>query len=240
MPACAYCGSTSQQITREHIWPRCMLDRTKHELRFSGKAQKIVRADLTIKDVCQSCNNGPLSELDHYFCSLYDQYFVHEIKAEEPIFFRYDYGLLARALLKIAFNSARTADVDVDILSSYAPVVMSAGTVPVGLHIKLSTICTYERLEPSGEIKSILARAARCGPVTLANRDPVGLTARIVQIEGYRFYLIITPSINDRGAAVRYLANESGAWLSSSGESFVHRPAMSAFQAFQGIQNWRT
>lgn len=238
MPDCAYCGSVDQQITREHIWPRGILERTKHDLRFSGKAQKIVRADLTIKDVCQRCNNGPLSELDEYFCSLYDRYFVNEVREGEPILFHYNYGLLTRSLLKIAFNSARTTGIDINVLGKYASVIATPNTTPVGTYIKLATICPYERMEQSGAIKKIPARAARCGPIILSGRDQNGLTARIVQIDGYRFYILITENIGDRGAAVRYLANLNGVWLPRSGEAFLDRPAMSALEAFQGIQKW--
>jgi hypothetical protein len=231
---CAYCNENKRALTREHIWPRCIIERAKHELRYSGKAQKIVRADLVIRDVCEVCNNEALSELDDYFCYLYDKYFSQEIHESQAITFSYEYGKLFRALLKIAFNSSRTTGRDEENMQKYASTIRSRESVPVGLFIKLVTI--YPSVGRNGPLP---ARATRCGPFEISNRPRDGLTTRLVQINSYRFYLIVAENIGDKAKAVTYLANEGGAWLKHNGEAFIPQPTLNTLQAFAGIQHWR-
>ena len=239
MPICAYCESDSIGMTREHVWPRCIQERTKFELRFSGKAKKIVRNDLIVKDVCAKCNNETLSGLDSYFCDLYDAYFAHQLSTDQSVTLKYDFGKLSRSLLKLAYNSSRTTGQDQEALSKYAPVI-AADAVPLGVFIKVATISPYESFDvKTGKWKTIPAMSARCGPFFVLGRHAAGLTSRMVQINAYRFYIIATDDLQNRSAAVRYLSNESGTWLSQAGETFVPCPTMSALQSFQGIENWR-
>ena len=239
MSHCAYCGS-KEQITREHIWPRCIIERVpSYKIRYSAKAGKIIRSDMTVKDVCRTCNNGSLSELDAYFCGLYDAYFNHEVRMSQPIVFKYDFAKLTRALLKIAYNSSRTTDIDADVLQKYAAVIITPDTHPLGAFIKLVTIHSAQIEDRQKGKKTIPATAVRSGPFVITNRDRTGLAARIVQIDSYRFYLLVTDDIANRTHAVRYMANDAGTWLSRSGETVIPAPALSALTAFEGIQNWR-
>ena len=110
---CAYCGQRSA-LTREHIWPRCIIERAPaYVMRFSGKANKVFAGDLFVKDVCSACNNGALSALDSYACGLYDEYFCRIVNAEEEVVFRFDHDLLLRWLLKVSYNSALASASDV-------------------------------------------------------------------------------------------------------------------------------
>ena len=61
---CSYCRSKGP-FTTEHIWPRGIAKRVPElKARYFGKADKVLPAEQTIKDVCALCNNGELSTLD--------------------------------------------------------------------------------------------------------------------------------------------------------------------------------
>lgn len=68
---------------------------------------KAILADLEIHDVCDKCNNGPLSELDAYFCRLNTNYFSKIIHPGDCVRFQYNFQFLLRALLKILHNVVR-------------------------------------------------------------------------------------------------------------------------------------
>jgi hypothetical protein len=109
---CAYCGA-DRELTREHLWPTALHARLMAANNAPCNAFWLrrvaaeIEGEPTIRDVCRSCNNGTLSELDSCVCTLFDRYFVHILKRHEVIWFQYDYHLLARWLLKMSFNSAR-------------------------------------------------------------------------------------------------------------------------------------
>src|SRR5438034_7016401 len=108
--ACAYCGSTDKKMTKEHIWPQSIAERLPtYTARFISPANKVLEADLVIKDVCEPCNNGPLSKLDEYGAQLFDAYFNRFYEHGQAVEFRTDWTLLKRWLLKISYNSARAA-----------------------------------------------------------------------------------------------------------------------------------
>lgn len=236
---CAYC-SAEEKLTREHIWPNCILKRVpSYKSRYSGRAGKMVSSDFTIRDVCRACNNGPLSELDAYFCELYDKYFTRELKPGQPITFSYDFDCLVKALLKISYNSARTTDVDAPLLRKYAPVIVSRDASPLGIFVKLATIHPTYTADRNGVDKFIPARSTRCGPFIVDNRNRRGIAARIIQIDSFRFHILATEDVFDRQLAVRYLANTPGTWLSRPGEVTVPEPTLSALQALRGVEHWR-
>jgi len=68
---------------------------------------KVVSSEPTIADVCEACNNGPLSELDQYVCTLYERYFIHLVHSGDRVKFEFDFDLLLRWLLKVGYNVAR-------------------------------------------------------------------------------------------------------------------------------------
>lgn len=107
---CAYCGS-AEGLTREHIWPSCLLDREDDDDRFSSvrtrEGEKLVAGELTVRDVCSKCNNESLSVLDAYFCGLYDDTIQYYAQPGKLVVFKFDYDRLLRWLLKVGYNSAR-------------------------------------------------------------------------------------------------------------------------------------
>src|SRR6266545_2191792 len=106
---CVYC-SRPGALSRDHVWPECFLERFGVTVaKFSVKARRVHGADYVVRDVCPTCNSGPLSVLDTYFCAMYDDYFHILSDLGSTVVLHYDFDLLARALLRIAFNSARGA-----------------------------------------------------------------------------------------------------------------------------------
>jgi hypothetical protein len=109
---CAFCGSEGS-LTREHLWPASLHRRPVAANQNTGnlfwlrRIDREVQGEPTLRDVCDLCNNGVLSDLDAYVCRLFDRYFVRILQRYERVNFEYDYHLLKRWLLKMSYNSAR-------------------------------------------------------------------------------------------------------------------------------------
>src|SRR5688572_21591733 len=130
---CAYCGLESVP-TRDHVWPKCFLEKVGRgsHAHYSPKSGKVHGADYLVKDVCAACNNNKLSVLDTYFCNLYDKYFCLPRDSDSVVEFSYNFHLLFRSLLKIAFNTARSASTEVQPLVRLAKYVLDGGSTPEG------------------------------------------------------------------------------------------------------------
>lgn len=132
---CAYCGGPGP-FTKDHVWPECFLDRTGRQgAHFSHQSGRAHGADYVVADVCVQCNNVALSALDDYFCRLYDEYFATAHGRDATVRFAFDYHLLTRALLKIAYNAARSAGSDNSYLRVLASYIRSGTTAPPQLAV---------------------------------------------------------------------------------------------------------
>ena len=73
--ACCFCGSTDNQLTNEHLWPSWIRDLVPDKDREAAHTYKFENSDTgvtaqypekiftaTIKDVCDRCNNGWMSD----------------------------------------------------------------------------------------------------------------------------------------------------------------------------------
>lgn len=110
---CAYCRSEGP-LSREHIIPKFIYSRevikgrdTQLSNVSTRSGEKSVQSEITIGDVCAKCNNEFLSQLDEYGAKMYDEYFESTPEPGTRIELCYDFELLTRWLLKLAFNSAR-------------------------------------------------------------------------------------------------------------------------------------
>jgi len=106
---CAYCNA-STILTKEHLLPECLSKKAGTILEAnvgSGTTQRVIASDPVIRDVCNSCNNGPLSVLDEYVCGAYDKYFAHLVRPGGRVEFNLEFDLLLRWLLKTGYNAAR-------------------------------------------------------------------------------------------------------------------------------------
>ena len=236
---CAYCGGPPP-FTKEHVWPSGICERlADYTLRYSSKVNKVFGADLTIRDVCARCNNETLSELDEYFCGLFDSNFAHAIRSDQFVEFNYDFGRLARSLLKVSYNAARITGVDTDRFARYAPVILSPDSSPVGLIIKLATISPTIVLSKNREfIKEIPSHGVRCGAIAVPSRSRLGLAVKIVQINSYRFYVVVLDDISEKARAMSYLSDLKGSRITPIGLTTVSEPCLHAIEALDGIQHW--
>ena len=192
---CAYCKSNAK-LTREHVFPQFIIKKETDMLSFSEKAAKIRKMELTTKDVCAKCNNEELSRLDDYICRLYDSHFAKIIYRNEALQFSYDFGKLARWLLKVSYNSSRSMGIDADVLGNYTTVILTNGEIPKRLMIFLD-IVTPTTIQSENlifkEDKEIAPRAIRCARIHIPDNSLENYTIRLIALNSYYFYLVIIP-----------------------------------------------
>lgn len=130
MPTCAYCEQPCI-ATREHIIPRWFIEARKELDTFSARAPVThLKGDLVVRDVCETCNNGVLADLDAYGKELYERYFATPLYAGEAVEFKFDRERLLRWLLKISYNSARAQNADFGILREYRKTILGQAPIP--------------------------------------------------------------------------------------------------------------
>lgn len=146
MASCVFCGQSEGKITREHLWPtalhsRLQIARNQRLDQFwSARERKTIPSEPTIRDVCQSCNNGPLSELDAYICNLWDTQLRVLRKRGDRIVFQYDYGLLTRSLLKLCFNAARMHKNDLPVYKDYVRYILNGECSPADFRVFVQVV----------------------------------------------------------------------------------------------------
>lgn len=116
MKECAYCGMQATSFTKEHIIPSGLLEMyPDQDVTFNTTTSKsrIYKDNQgqSIKDVCANCNNKLLGRLDAYGVRLIRQYFLSKYSEDSSVSMEYDYHLLQRWLLKIVYNSMRSAGI---------------------------------------------------------------------------------------------------------------------------------
>lgn len=195
MKKCAYCGellgSPFHSKTDEHIIPDSLLKLyPEQDISINNKSSFVDNRGMTISDVCSSCNNGILSELDSYGKQLIESNFYIPYKFNDyyiPVDITLNYELFTRWILKIAYNSIRCDKYDSVYIKECIPYIMGKTTsyptnvsVLLGLHINLNPMPeeffaftplqimyspqffqnSYARVEKSEPIKHFLLKGA--------------------------------------------------------------------------------
>lgn len=117
MAKCAYCG-TEGKMSREHVIPKGFINNMNFKaltVWLDKAPSKVINGELMVKDVCAECNNGELSQLDAYALKLIISYNDKITFDTKKVFFKYNYDLLTRWLLKVCYNSSRANDSIYDI-----------------------------------------------------------------------------------------------------------------------------
>ncbi len=117
MVRCAYCGAEGK-MSREHVIPKGFINNMDFKaltVWLDKAPSKVINSELMVKDVCAECNNGELSQLDAYALKLMISYNEKILYETRKVFFKYNYDLLTRWLLKVCYNSARANDSYYDI-----------------------------------------------------------------------------------------------------------------------------
>lgn len=105
---------------------------------WNDNVKKMIPAEQTIRDVCSTCNNGPLSQLDDYGKTvLGDAHILDANFVARTAQLIYDYDMLLRWLLKISFNSARRTGAQSAMLEPFAPYILAGHPCPHKAQIAL-------------------------------------------------------------------------------------------------------
>ncbi|EHQ29711.1 hypothetical protein [Mucilaginibacter paludis] len=185
---CAYCKK-EVKLTREHIWPSCLITRMPElQVNYLKNNRLFTAGDLVIADVCAACNNIKLSPLDAYFCSLYDGYFKTYKEDLTPFKFEYDYNLLLRSLLKITYNSSRTVNREYNDFEKYREFILTGNGIHQEILIKLDIV------QPAMvKGKKFYPSSARCGEIQIGGPTP-NFLLRLIAVNSFYFYIVISKS----------------------------------------------
>lgn len=192
MKKCAFCDAESQP-TKEHIWPKSLLDKNKMTHSYNQKSNGLFPGELVIKDVCATCNNVNLSKLDGYLSSLFEEQLQHVIKAGEEATLRYSYDLLLRSLLKISYNASRAASNDKNTKAheKFAIYILNGGYAPQ-IMLRLQIVTSSKKINlDSGDQSDFVPQLLRCGYIPYDGALHHRFLIKLVAINSYWFYLII-------------------------------------------------
>ncbi|RYG36407.1 MAG: hypothetical protein EON93_05085 [Burkholderiales bacterium] len=191
MKNCAYCGEESR-LTKEHIWPDCLIEKYESLLTYSKRGDKFYKGDATIKDVCERCNNVVLSKLDTYLSSLYDSHFERILLPGEAVSLTYEYDSLLRGLLKISYNSAR-ADASEKVIKAHKSLVnfIVRGGYRPQIELRLQIVTASRAVNPYEGTESLLApKHLRCAEVAYDGPLSHRFVVRMVAINCFWFFLV--------------------------------------------------
>ena len=136
-------------MTREHIIPKSIINLFQSANQTDGmqfipkSGGKYIDGESTIKDVCATCNNEILGRLDEYASTKFAPQCIELMEEGQTRRLEYDYALLARWLLKIAFNSSRVSNSDTELLKPYREFIKGNSKLPKRLTIFATAIKPY-------------------------------------------------------------------------------------------------
>lgn len=202
-PVCAYCKVAST-LTHEHLWPASLHSRlvaanqqTTNDF-WLARLRKSIPNEPQIRDVCAKCNNGILSELDAYICSLFDSTFIDTPLRNDAIQFEYEYHSLKRWLLKMCFNSARIHNSpDLFALEALVPYILEKRanldqSVQLFLQLSFPQQIPLADIDPASGLNQSIAFYPHMNRVGFAYFVAHGIgkkLMRAVHLRSYSFYL---------------------------------------------------
>lgn len=212
MVQCAYC-EIDDAPTNEHLWPTSLharleaANKTNNKSFWLRRLAKEIPKEPTIKDVCAKCNNGVLSILDSYICNLFDKSFMNLPEKGDLVDFEFDYHLLKRWLLKMAYNSARIHNsLDIQAIKDMLPYILGSDT-KLGKHTDLYLQLTFPEVIPDRDF--IQGQAPDIPFLFYPTENRVGLfgfrvhgvgekVLRAIHLRSYSFYLAYFRPGSDR------------------------------------------
>lgn len=192
---CAYCFK-NETVTREHIFPAGVISKYKSLIATNDKVDFGFRGDLTIKDVCARCNNGPLSQLDTYFVETFVQYMAEPILPGNSIDFRFDYHLLKRFLLKVSYNSARASisgKLDAEAMKHYISYILGEAPIAKDVMMRLQIYTSAKKVNKYTGVQDgfMEARLLRSAKVPYEGNYSNAYTIRLVVFNSFWFLLFV-------------------------------------------------
>jgi hypothetical protein len=192
---CGFCSS-SNNLTREHIFPNSVLKRYEDMLSINDKSEKTFKADLVVKDVCSICNNGVLSDLDAKFITIFDKYMHEPIFPGASVEFEYDYNDLLRELLKITYNSARASSdgiKSINVLKKYVPYILGKVNEADDVMLRLQIVTSSKKLNViTNEVEGMIeAKILRSAKIPYDGPQSSNFIVRLVAFNSFWFYLLL-------------------------------------------------
>jgi hypothetical protein len=191
MKTCAYCGNESS-LTKEHIWPRCLINKYESLLTYSKRNDALFKGEPTIKDVCAECNNVALSQLDSYLSEIFDHHFARILQPGESTSISYKYDLLIRSLLKISYNSAR-ADASERVIKAhlrFVDFILKGGFCPP-VELRLQVITASRSINLDEDIENLLEpRHLRVAEIPYDGALSQRFVVRMIAFNCFWFFLV--------------------------------------------------
>ena len=238
-----YCGQRGN-LTNEHVVPDCYHNAWGETISIvkTPAEDKAIPNPQEIKDVCATCNSGPLSCLDNYLSALTDKYFSTIVYPGNCVRFQYDFDLLVRLTLKIVYNVARTRGWPIDLFREAREFILGKKPCPSGVHIFLQLLVptpvrkTHLPVTPgTTEIPPLPWRADLYDVSSL----PGLAFACSVSFMSYRFFILredtSVPSSTRKRSVARWLKENKGAYeLTRKGGATVYASSVTVFDAVKG------
>jgi len=203
MSICTYCGQEGR-LTREHILPSFVYN-YQYSIgkgKTSGwreKPQRIVEGEAVIKDVCERCNNVVLSELDAHVKNLLEKAGLFtKCFLKEYVTIDYNYNLLSRWLLKVAFNSSRASGRQLRVFDKFKNVILGKSSdfsefvISAGLFkpLKLTPeqkeeYGKYLDVDPSGYVNPFFPR------ISWSESELLEISVKQIVIGAFIFHVVV-------------------------------------------------
>jgi hypothetical protein len=159
----------------------------------TSTGEKAILGDLKVRDVCTSCNNGPLSRLGTYLCQLNDKYFSKIIRPGDRVRFEFDSDQLLRMLLKIRYNVARARNWPLGNWRDVVQYVLGRSPCPSGFRIfvqlMIPTPVQKTNLPVSPGTTEVPPLPMRVYSVDVSNYPGV-MSAYWISFWSYRFFIL--------------------------------------------------
>jgi len=237
-------------MTREHVIPSFIYESQKSfGSGFTGwneAANKIVEGEIKVKDVCQDCNNGFLSNLDDYAKQLLaDAGILVQNYTGSRISLIYSYDLLLRWPLKISFNSARMTGSYTFLFEPFVPYISGSGLRP-----KRSELVVVADMAAPLKLSEEERRRGFFSETQLDDREPInpfvfrfsnGLTrgdkeysVRMIIIGPLVFYLLFI----QKGLMPGHVSAAVRKFLKTMGSGKELQPSMKLIELPPGRKTW--
>jgi hypothetical protein len=204
----------------------------------------------SVRDTCEDCNGGVLSQLDNYASTLDRKHFLHIVGSAQNIEFKYDFKKLLRWLLKLSYNDDRTGPPPFETMMFVPYILGKEPNPPLQSNLLLGLIApsrTSTEQQKRG-IPAILEPES-CGVGYLYINEPAKADialSRIVQINSYLFCVIAWKPQVQRPTRRRHITGicRAGSYCElRPGESAITitRPSMDflTFQTKYMVRGWQ-
>lgn len=202
---CAFCHENEYKLTREHIIPDSFIKgmNKKAMITWQDKIpKKVIKGDIVIKDVCEQCNNVHLSALDNHAYHSLISYNGKVNYDSKKIFFKYNFNMLSRWLLKVAYNSSRAnnSTYDSNLYAKCTPYIIknedcaldfSLFVQYIDLSIEKSQKEEYHHFNPTNTYK---IDHFRITPMKFKEISTYSCSLRSIIINSFVFFIIVYDS----------------------------------------------